>query len=79
MANNRLLLKCDRDGSTITIARLSVGMGDTWSPSRTATAEYEGWLETHSQCCEGSGLAVSLEGECDWALTIGLSQRLPSA
>jgi hypothetical protein len=65
MANNRLLLRCVRCATDIPIARLQVGMGSTWLPSRTPPVEYTAWLATHSHCGdpEEAGLRVTLASE----------------
>lgn len=72
MANNRLNLQCHRCGSTVTIARLQVGMGSEWLPSRVSPEEYEAWLKEHSHCGEDpeAGLWVGLDCENTEALAI---------
>lgn len=64
MANNRLLLRCMVCAAELPIARLQVGMGTIWLPSRMAIEEYEQWLTQHSTCSEDEpGLHVILVGE----------------
>ena len=75
MANNRLMLACQRcvgdADATLVIARLSVGNGPVWTPSREKPADVETWLETHSTCHDGYGLDVRLTSETNLAILLG--------